>query len=250
MTSPPPQSDPNSSELAQASARHLVEKKFQSLSSLSEISLFSDNFTRKLALAETQIQALIRSQEDQSKKLSDTISFANSSISSIQSTFSSALSLSSTENPINNFPHIRTLHIANKNIVSTLSRIENFSSVPLHVQTLLKNLSQNPFSLKEVFLEARDLENWRDQLIDEVKKGSSSSSSSYAHSPEIYQRIIDVLGGHFEIVFELSTQIRKIVKEHIGNCYELAMECPEMLVSAVEVLYMIEENNKRINESR
>ena len=143
------------------------------------------------------------------------------------------------EGNLEDYFHISRLSTAHENIVSTLRRISNFSSVPSRVKTLQNILMRDPLSLKDVYLEAVELQDWREALIDEVR----SNTDTYAQSPEVYNQIISTLGGHFEAVFTLSSSLRKHVKENIANCFELAMECPELLVAAVEVLLLIEQRN-------
>jgi len=105
-----------------------------------------------------------------------------------------------------------------------------------------------------VYKETQDLEDWRDELIEEVKGSRRSSTTSpgqagYTRSPEVFNKIIDVLGDHFAIVLQLSQQVRQEVTKHICSCFELASDEPALLVRAVEVFMLIEDNAKRKFES-
>ena len=168
-------------------------------------------------------------------------------------------------------PHVLALHYAIRNITATVNRIETFDNIPRRVARLQKALDSNPASLKVVYLEAGDLSDWRDELIEEVKgqgdrlrsekmgtsapqnpdlgptlsHSNSSSYKGYSQSPEVYQKIIEVLGGHFSVVLNLCQIVREKVKEHVGNCIDLGVESPALVVRACEVLLLIEESNKK-----
>lgn len=77
-----------------------------------------------------------------------------------------------------------------------------------------------------------------------------ASKSGYLHSPEVYNKILNVLGDHFEIVLHLSKLTRTATIENISNCFELAVDSPALLVRSIEVMVLIEESNRMKFEKR
>jgi hypothetical protein len=45
---------------------------------------------------------------------------------------------------LESFEHIRAINIANRNINTTISRIENFNRIPQKVKRLIRALEENP----------------------------------------------------------------------------------------------------------
>jgi hypothetical protein len=154
---------------------------------------------------------------------------------------------------------IHSINTASRNLNTTLTRINSFQSIPARVARLEDALVSIPSALGLVYTEASDLEQWRDDLIEEVKGGVSGASSNngnngnnaagYTHSPEVYAKIVDVLGGHFAVVFSLSQNIRTHVKKLLCDCFALSEDNPALLVKACEVMVQIQLRNAKKAES-
>jgi hypothetical protein len=67
-----------------------------------------------------------------------------------------------THGQLGSFEHIRAINIANRNINTTISRIDNFTRIPQKVKRLMSALEQNPNSLMVVYKE-----------VSKGRKGSS-----------------------------------------------------------------------------
>jgi hypothetical protein len=61
----------------------------------------------------------------------------------------------------------------------------------------------------------------------------------------VYNKIVTVLGDHFDIVLQLSHLTREATIANISNCFELAVDSPALLVRSVEVMMLIEESYKK-----
>ena len=242
-------------------AKAIVQKRFSDEASLDEVAAFRDLYLLDLSQSRSQLNALVHSQLDVTRRAHELITEAHKTMSSLRTEFGDMQTQAlAYKGQLGGHKHIRALNVASRNIRATMTRVENFSAVPVRVQRLQQALVENPGSLKTVFMEAQDLEDWRDALIDEVKgkqprnkkagyveeeDGSGSPTKELAFSPELYNRILDVLGGHFAVVNKLSEDIRETVLDHLGSCVDLAQESPALLVRALEVLVMIDENTRR-----
>ncbi|GMH72397.1 hypothetical protein TL16_g05905 [Triparma laevis f. inornata] len=225
-----------------AKAREIIELRFRDASSL-------DEYTRQLSLTEAQLASTIQTNIDHVKKAMDTIKQSEDTMAKLTGEFGGMQEqLGKSRSQLGKYEHIRSINIANRNIQTTLSRIENFNSIPAMVKRLQEALTSNPESLMVVYLSTQSLETWRDELIAEVKGSSRRSSISspgstgYTRSPEVYNKIIDVLGDHFDIVLQLSQQVRQSVTKHVCECFYLSVDEPALLVRAVEVMMLIEDH--------
>ncbi|GMH80300.1 hypothetical protein TrST_g6384 [Triparma strigata] len=230
-------------------AREIIELRFRDASSL-------DEYTRQLSLTEAQLTSTIQTNLDHVKKAMDTIKQSEDTMAMLVGEFEGMQDqLGKSRSQLGKYEHIRSINIANRNIQTTLSRIENFNSIPAMVKRLQEALTSTPESLMVVYLSTQSLETWRDELIAEVKGSSRRSSISspgetgYTRSPEVYNKIIDVLGDHFDIVLQLSQQVRQSVTKQICSCFDLSVDNPALLVRAVEVMMLIEDNEvKKYNQ--
>jgi hypothetical protein len=122
----------------------------------------------------------------------------------------------------------------------------NFLLSPKHTPSHIVNSFNSFFTLH--YSEAQDLEDWRDELIDEVKAKTAALRAVPGSDLTLYSQIIEVLGGHFTVVLQLSQEIRNAIKNAITTCIILAQENPSLLVRSFEVMIMIENNARKKKE--
>lgn len=129
-----------------------------------------------------------------------------------------------------------------------------FANIPDRVQELLDQLRDDPSNLKDVYLQSRKLERWRDQLLEDGKQlqkraGAMPSSprgrqrasvTEVGLSHAMYEKFMTVMGDYLAIVYHLSAAIRQQLWFNIENCYELAENEPALLVMTMEVIELQE----------
>ena len=121
------------------------------------------------------------------------------------------------------------------------------------MQELFDQLREDPSNLKEVYLQSRKLERWRNQLLEDIKKMHSRAaaasdlprskgkgSQEASLSTATYERILSVVGEYLASVRELSEVIRQQLWKNIENCYELAENEPALLVMTLEIIELQE----------
>ena len=233
----------------------------------------------------------------------DTLDHSVISVGRLNSQLASMKVMTSrTQKELKMHKQIRAVDIASRNISAILRRIEDYNSVPKRARRLMLALVETPNAIVTVYRATQDLEDWKDEIVREVKRGvekpkrcaiffffsffffllncccgpsaclnplsivvSSHAISSaptillpnpshgrsslpgvhYQHTPQVHEQVISVLGEHFEVVHELSLQIRKVVIANISNCFDLAVDSPALLVRSAEVMVLIEMKNAR-----
>ncbi len=220
-------------EEAAAAARLLIERRFDTAASLDELSVFASQYSRQLGLLEAQLGGMVQAARGSVREAMETINNVKAMVGETGDTVA-AVRDEARGAQVQGKEEIKEADINRRNLALTLQKTEEFATIPERAARLHRALKEDPASIRVVYEEARKLENWREGLFQELKTGD------YTESPEAYTRILDVLGGHFEVVLELSQAVRETVKENLSRCFELGMESPGLLVRSNEVLKLVE----------
>lgn len=161
-------------------------------------------------------------------------------------------------------PNVRRIQFAKENLNKVISQVEFFANVPERVAQKRVLLEENPGRLKDVFLEALELEAWRSALMTEIansrrskrltvtapppaspsrntnsdKNKTSIASHSEGYSDETYSLIQQVVTSHLGIVAELSRDVKNTMWGNIERLFDVAAERPEDLVASFEIIEM------------
>ena len=102
----------------------------------------------------------------------DTLDHSVISVGRLNSQLASMKVMTSrTQKELKMHKQIRAVDIASRNISAILRRIEDYNSVPKRARRLMLALVETPNAIVTVYRATQDLEDWKDEIVREVKRG-------------------------------------------------------------------------------
>jgi hypothetical protein len=245
-----------------------AEKKLPEQSNLTEIADLRTTAAKELAIAESQLNGAVQGKLDALKRAIDLMEESTMKLAGFTDCMNSVETrIQKTSTAMVNYLHVRKVHHARENLSKVISQIEFFANVPERVAQLRTLLEEDPSRLKDVFLEALQLEAWRAALMTEIANSRSkkmsttgrqqaspsrktasgqvrsrvSSTIVEGYSDETFSRIQQVVSSHLGIIAELSRDVKNTMWGNIERLFDVASLAPSDLVASFEIIEMQQE---------
>eukprot|EP01041_Mallomonas_annulata_P010886 gene10886-22729_t len=238
-------------------AREKIVDQFSEPSSLEELSSMKMALEKKLAAADSQLNAAVQSKLDALKRVVDLMDESTTKLDHFtvnMARIDSKISMTNTE--ISKYDHLKKVHNARENLQKTIEQVEYFARIPDRVQQLRVILDQDPSRLKEVYLETLKLESYGTALVREIRRnqhqlgspkprtgtstGSGSGLSTGTRALDYYNvdGILTEVRSHLSVVSTLAQDVLSRLWANIDRMWDLASVIPADLVSTFEIIEM------------
>lgn len=237
-----------------------TKKKVAEQSNITELSDLRAAALRELALAESQLNGAVQGKLDALKRSVDLMEESTMKLAGFTETMNDVESrIQKTNTLIVSYPHIRKIQNARDNLNKVIAQVESFLNVPDRVAELRSLLLENPDRIKDVFLEALQLEAWRRSLKNEIENsrekkiraaeaGAGSKATAKMrprkqstvdqYSVEMLLSIDKFVDKHLGIILKLSNEVKNVIFGNIERIFDTAAENPEDLVATFEIIEM------------
>ena len=158
-------------ESVQRQARMLIQAKFTEPSSRDDVQYFRSQLKKQLVAANSLLNHAVQNKLDAMKQAEEIMEESSVTVSD---TFRLMCTIDAriedTNTAISNFETLKRVHFARTNLKKVISQVEFFAKVPMKVSELKTILEEEPYRLKEVYLESIKLESLRKFILDEINE--------------------------------------------------------------------------------
>jgi hypothetical protein len=159
---------------AQHAARVMIQKKFQDLSSLEDISTLRNELQYKLTEADAKLKSIVQGKLDSLKRAVDLMDESSCKLTEFITNIDSIESkILLTNTIISKYENIKRIHYAKDNLSKVIEQVKYVDNIPNRVKELTRILNEMPEKLKDVYLESLKLQAWRSALMKELQVASS-----------------------------------------------------------------------------